>query len=968
MVNPNQTGGSGIGSRVLSDTRATFESLANSLPLSLLLKDAKGRRVFANRAYLKLRGTTLEDLVGKRDEDLFPPEIARGYREDDRKVMETGEPLHNIEQTRDAEGRLIWIERVKSPIIDINGNTIGLQLLFWDVTDRVEAERTLDRERHLLRTLLDNIPDSIYFKDTDSRFLRLSRAMAKKFGMDSVDDVIGRTDADIFTEQHARAAREDELHIIRTGEPLVDRVERETWPHREDSWCMSTKMPLRDDSGKIIGTFGISRDITELKNSQDALRAALQTAAEANRAKSDFLANMSHEIRTPMNAIIGMSELLSQTRLTHEQRDYVDLIGQSADALLSLLNDILDLSKIEARRLELECIAFSVRDTIGKTGQTLSVRAAEKGLELSCRVAPDVPDRLQGDPGRVRQILINLVGNAIKFTDEGEVVIDVSHAKAETGGTHWLTISVRDTGIGIPPEKQSAVLEAFTQADASTTRRFGGTGLGLTISRQLVELMGGSLKLKSQVGEGTTFWFTIPLTEAEVQEQDPSERLSDLAGMPVLVVDDNDTNRRILQEIFNTWRFDPHAVPDGPSAIEEFRRAAANDNAYPLVILDCMMPDMDGFEVAERIRESATGGQPRMIMLSSANRSGDAARCEEVGIARYMTKPVVQSELLDTVLHVMGVEREPPPDRSGRELPPCPPLRVLVAEDGLANQHVAVGLLKSGGHEAVVASDGDEAISRWSSEPFDLILMDMHMPGTDGLAATTTIRAREKETGRHIPIIALTAAAMPKDAEACRHAGMDDYLPKPIHPRTLQEMLAKHAPASPAERVLPSAETAPPDEPSAGVIGRQRGPRQNLPPDGDGGTGGQRPTQPPAGEGAAARSAVDFEAAASRVAGGLKGVRQLAEVFLEECQSLGDTLDRELAAGDAAAIRRAAHTLKGSANLFAASRVSQLALDVEKAAANDDLETVRQEMPRLRSEVERMLAELREFLDKPPSA
>lgn len=458
MTGADRSGASLFEAQIFADSRATFESLANSLPISLLIKDAEGRRLFANRAYLKLRGMSRDELVGKRDEDLFPPAIAKIYREDDRQVLERGKSLHDVERTRDTAGRTRWIERVKSPIIDPRGQIIGLQLLFWDVTERVRAEKMLDRERHFLNMLLENIPDSIYFKDTDSRFLRVSRAMAKKFGFGDEGQVVGRTDADIFTREHAHAARADELKIIRTGEPLVDRLERETWPDRDDTWCISTKMPLRDKKGKIVGTFGITRDVSELKASQDALRTALDAAAEANRAKSDFLANMSHEIRTPMNAVIGMTELLRQTELTREQREYVDLVSQSAESLLGLLNDILDFSKIEARKLELERIPFSLRDTVGKSGQTLTLRAAEKGLEIACRIAPDIPDRLIGDPGRIRQILINLISNAIKFTERGEVAVDVSVAEQDMGDQLWLDFSVRDTGIGIPAEKQAAVL------------------------------------------------------------------------------------------------------------------------------------------------------------------------------------------------------------------------------------------------------------------------------------------------------------------------------------------------------------------------------------------------------------------------------------------------------------------------------------------------------------------------------
>ncbi len=547
-------------------SRSTFESLANTLPLSLLIKDKQGYRVFANQAYLTFRGKRLEELLGKRDEDLFPPDIAKQFTADDQGVMESGKATQDVEETIDATGQRRWIERIKSPIFDPRGEVIGLQLLFWDVTDRVRAEADLKHERYLLTHLLQHIPDSIYFKDRDSRFLRISEAMAKKFGLPNAAAAIGKTDADIFSREHAEGARQDEIEVMETRQPLIDREERETWRDQEDTWCLSTKMPFIDENDEVIGTFGISREITELKKYQDDLRKARDLADQANRAKSEFLANMSHEIRTPMNGVIGMSELLAQTNLTVEQRDYVDLVRDSANSLLMLLNDILDFSKIEARKLELESIPLSLRDLVEKAGRALSVRVAEKNLELACRIAPDVPDRVLGDPGRLRQIMINLIGNAVKFTDEGEIVAEICRGEPcedASDGSLPLRFSVRDTGIGIPENKKNSILEAFTQADTSTTRRFGGTGLGLAISRQLVELMHGKLTLESVVGVGTTFEFTTHFFPAPSEGVDPIEQLHELGHLPVLVVDDNSTNRRILKEILTTWRFEPILAEDG---------------------------------------------------------------------------------------------------------------------------------------------------------------------------------------------------------------------------------------------------------------------------------------------------------------------------------------------------------------------------------------------------------------------
>ncbi len=925
-------------------SRAAYESLVNTLPLCLLIKDQDGCRIFANDAYLKFRGARRDDVIGKTDRDLFPADIAEQFMADDRRVMESGEVLQDVEETLDATGRRCWIERVKSPILDPDDRVIGVQLVFWEVTDRVLAERELEHERDLLRNLLQHIPDSIYFKDRESRFLRVSDAMARKFGLPNPDAALGKTDADIFSGEHAEAARRDELRVMESGHPLVNRIEKETWHEREDTWCMSTKMPFLDNDGQVIGTFGISRDVTDLIKFQQELKEARDAADRANQAKSDFLANMSHEIRTPMNAVIGMSELLAQTELTDEQRDYVELVRDSADSLLRLLNDILDFSKIEARKLELEAVPFSVRDLIEKSARTLAVRAAESGLELACRVEPEIHDCWFGDPVRLRQILINLIGNAVKFTDAGEVVVEVAQdgsAPDRSGtpetesGIERLRFSVRDTGIGIPADKQAMVLEAFTQADSSTTRRFGGTGLGLAITRQLVELMQGLLELESEVGVGTRFFFTLPLKRAPAIDHG-SDDMQKLARLPVLVVDDNATNRRILDEILTKWQFEPTLADSGAAALRIMQNAAGQGKPFSLGILDCMMPNMDGFELAARIRDRYSADQIKLIILSSATRGDDIERCRQLQISRYITKPVVQSELLDTVLQVMGMQTQSPIE-SFDNIPACRPLRVLVAEDGLANQRVVIGMLRALGHQSVLVSNGRDAVSRWKSEPFDIILMDMHMPVMDGIEASREIRKAERERDEHIPIIAVTAAAMKEDAEACLNAGMDGFLTKPIQPRVLQKMLAGHAPS---ESVLEQT-VADRGEEAPVVIAES-----NL-------------ADPPS---LSDSDVIDLQAAASRVPGGLQGVRQLAEVFLPECDEIMKTLRSQIALGDAALIQRAAHTLKGSAGLFFADTVVAISFEIERSARNQDLADVSERMASLEGAVENMVAALRYFL------
>jgi len=950
---------------------SNYRSLVESLPICLLIKDRDSRRLYANPAYLRYRKTTGQKLIGKTDYDLFSREIAERYRLDDLKVLQLGESLHGVEKTQSASGKTHWVERFKCPLRDEQGNICGVQLLFWDVTARIRAEHLRDQERQWLQTLLDNMPDSIYFKDKDSRFIRVGAGMAKKFGLPSSAAVIGLTDADIFTPEHAKPARDDEQEIMRTGIPVINRIERETWPDREDTWCTSTKLPLRDSTGQVIGTFGISRDITSIKKTQDELAAARDAADQANRAKSDFLANMSHEIRTPMNAIIGMSELLSQTRLTREQHDFLDLVREAADSLLRLLNDILDFSKIEASKLELERIPLSLRDTVGKTGQTLALRAAEKGLELICRVAPDIPDRLIGDPGRLRQILINLIGNAIKFTDKGEVFVDVCRApecqaasldntSSTTDKPLRLLFSVRDTGIGIPADKQDSVLAAFTQADTSTTRRYGGTGLGLTISSQLSKLMGGDLWLESEVGVGTTFYFTAELAVAGQQCLVQTGALRSLSDLPVLVVDDNATNRRILQEVFTAWRLSPTLVASGPAALAEVERAAAAGVPYRLAILDCMMPDMDGFELARRIREQFSSDDLRLIILSSAAQLGDSEHCQRVGVSRYLTKPVIQSELLDAVLQVMQVMQTEEP-QAGSSVPTGPKMKILLAEDGLANQVVARGLLQAAGHQVVIAADGRDAIQRWTEEPFDAILMDMHMPEMDGIEATREIRRIEAAQGcRAIPIIAVTAAAMSEDTKLCLEAGMSAFLAKPLQAHLLYKTLADFAPDvhSDYENAAPKRLDASSQHVPANHLPEASQSDSDLAPASSNGSELASPDQHDP------TAAIDLEETIRRLPGGMSAARQLAIVFTAECKSIVADLGLAVTASDFAKVQRLAHTLKGSAKLFFASRLVDTSLELELAAASkqiSDLHPLLANVRRAEAEVRR---ELEAFLER----
>jgi signal transduction histidine kinase/DNA-binding response OmpR family regulator len=534
---------------------------------------------------------------------------------------------------------------------------------------------------------------------------------------------------------------------------------------------------------------------TRVLKRTEEMRRAKDAAEEASRVKSEFLANMSHEIRTPLNGIMGMTDLALGTEITTEQHEYLDTVKQSADSLLVVINDILDFSKIEAGKVDLEMVDFNLRDCLESTMKILAFRADEKGLELLCEIAPEAPEVVRGDSSRLRQIVTNLVGNAIKFTNEGEVAMKVE-VKSQADDNRTLQFTVSDTGIGILREKQALVFNPFSQADTSTTRKYGGTGLGLTISARLVELMGGRIWLESEVGRGTNFFFTVQVKSSEMPSVVGSIAPPEiLRGVKVLVVDDNLTNRRILDGMLKRWEMRPTLVEGGEEALAELSAAREVGAPYGLILTDMHMPKMDGFSLVERIRQRPELATATIMMLTSAGHRGDADRCRELGVAAYLLKPIRQSELREAVAQVLGAREQtgaiPLVTRYSLQdaRDPMMVLRILVAEDNAVNQRLVIRLLEKRGHRVVLAADGRQAIEALNQGSFDLVFMDVQMPETDGLEATGIIRKKEEKTGKHQPIIALTAHAMTGDRDRCLAAGMDGYLTKPIRPQELDQIL-----------------------------------------------------------------------------------------------------------------------------------------------------------------------------------
>jgi PAS domain S-box-containing protein len=888
----------------LAERTTYLNALINTAPLGIVAMNARQEITICNPAFERLFGYQQREIIGKDLDTVLcgDQEGERGIKLTEKVV--SGSYVHAIGRRRRKDGVMLDCEIYAVPLI-LNDRLAGSFGLYSDITERRKAQEALELSESRRIAFKEASLDGIIAYDAEQGITEFNPSMEKMIGI-SRQEALGKSFEQVIAPERLRTAhRADMDTYLTTGKSQFVGQQAETVLCRRNGSEFPADVSVTavhaEGTTYFIATI---RDISNQKAAAEELRSAKESAESASRAKSEFLANMSHEIRTPMNGILGMAELALDTKLEPEQREYLQMVKSSADGLLVVINDILDFSKIEAGKLDLELIPFEIRLALLDTLKTLAIRAHKKGIELTVDIPAAVPEQIVGDPTRLRQVLVNLVGNSIKFTQTGEIKVRVEIEALEPASA-VLHFTVEDSGIGIPAEKLKTILEPFTQADSSTTRRYGGTGLGLSISKRLVDLMGGRFWVESVAGTGSTFHFTASFGLGTPVAHQPVPSLQKMTGASVLIVDDNSTNRRILVEMLNNWKMSPTEAAGGDAALTMLQEAASAQQPFPLVLLDAHMPDVDGFALAEKIRENPVLAGATIMMLSSDLASGDRERCRSLGIATSIVKPIQQSELLDAILSTLSLSKNPATALDSEEIEveskhTGAALRFLLAEDNLVNQRLAVRLLERQGHQVIVAENGRKALNlliESGFRGFDAVLMDVQMPEMDGLEAASEIRRLEQQTKTRVPIIAMTAHAMNGDRERCISAGMDGYVSKPI---SLAALMAE--------------------------INRVLGPRIQR------------------------EFSFDRVQLLERLQGNDELLGELVQLFIEDAPVQMTAIARAIAEHSPSELENAAHSLRGSAASLGANSLVAIAKKLELRGRNQNLEGAEVDLGELNSE------------------